>query len=119
MFCFAPYWDYKPANAIHADSLGVYTSEKTLKLSAIDKIHLKFNCIDGSVQNGVRQPILFSFIIHKFSGYKVFCEPETIHYKKINKSVSNTVTFYLEYDNNEEVDFDGQALTFTLQMIKF
>ena len=51
--------------------------------------------------------------------YKVFCEPETIHYKKKqNKSVLNTKTFYLEDDNNEEVDFNGETLTFTLQMIK-
>ena len=25
---FTPYWDYKPTNAIHADSPAVYTSEK-------------------------------------------------------------------------------------------
>ena len=48
----------------------------------------------------------------------MFCEPETIHYKKINKSVLNTVTFYLENDNHEEVDFNGKTLNFTLQMIK-
>ena len=28
------------------------------------------------------------------------------------------ITFYLEDDNNEEVDFNGETLTFTLQMIK-
>ena len=48
----------------------------------------------------------------------MFSEPETIHYKKINKSVLNTIMFYLEDDNNKEVDFNGETLTFTLQMIK-
>ena len=38
--------------------------------------------------------------------------------KKINKSVLNTVTFYLEDNNNAEVDFNQETLTFTLQMIK-
>ena len=47
----------------------------------------------------------------------MFCEPETIHYKK-KKFVLNTITFYLEDDNNEEVNFNQGALTFTLQMIK-
>ena len=75
-------------------------------------------CIDGSIQDGVRQPILFSFVLDKPSGYKVFSEPETIHYKKINKSVLNTITFYLEDDNSEEVNFNGETLAFTLQMIK-
>ena len=70
------------------------------------------------VVNGLRQPKLYSFVLDKPSGYKVFCEPETIHYKKINKSVLNIMTFYLEDDNNEEVNFNGETFTFTLQMIK-
>ena len=79
---------------------------------------MKSNIINGSVVNGTRQPILFSFVLDKPTGYKVFCEPETIHYKKINKSGLNTITIYLENDNNEEVDFNGETLSFTLQMIK-
>ena len=104
-----PYFDYKAP--------GVYTSDKILNLNTTNKIHLKCDCIDGSIQNGVRQPILFTFVLDKPSGYKIFCEPETILYKK-NKSVLNTITFYLEDDNNEEIDFNGETLTFTLQMIK-
>ena len=30
----------------------------------------------------------------------------------------STITVYLEDDNNEEVDFNGETLTFPLQMIK-
>ena len=105
-----PYFDYKVP--------GVYTSDKFLNLNTTNKIHFKCDCFDGSIQNGLRQPILYSFVLDKPSGYKIFCEPETIHYKKINKSVLNTITFYLEDDNNKEVDFNGETLTFTLQMIK-
>ena len=115
---FEPYWDYKPTNSNIIPIPGVYISNKILNLSMINKIHLKCDCIDGSIQDGVRQPILFSFVLDKPSGYKVFCEPETIHYKKINKSVLNTITFYLEDDHNEEVNFNGETMTFTLQMIK-
>ena len=79
---------------------------------------MKCDAIDGSVVNGVRQPILHSFVLDKPSGYKVFCEPETVHYKKINKSVLDIISFYSEDDKNEEVDFNGETLTFTLQMIK-
>ena len=107
---FTPGWDYKHYSK--------YTSQKLVNLGSTKKIHLKCDCIDGSVVNGLRQPILFSFILDKPSGYKVFCEPETIHYKKINKSVLNTITFYLEDYNNEIVDFNGETQTFTLQMIK-
>ena len=116
---FEAYWDYKPTNSNHVAIPGVYTSDKIiLNLNTINKIHLKCDCIDGSIEDGVRQPILFSFVLDKPSGYKIFCEPETIHYKKINKSVLNTITFYLEDDNNEVVNFNGETLNFTLQMIK-
>ena len=115
---FSPNWDYKPTNSNHDAIPGVYTSDIILNLSSTNKIHLKCDCIDGSIQDGVRQPILFSFVLDKLPGYKVFSEPETIHYKKINKSVLNTITFYLEDDNNEVVDFNSETLTFTLQMIK-
>ena len=38
--------------------------------------------------------------------------------KKINKSVLNTITFFIEDDNNEKLNFNGETLTFKLQMIK-
>ena len=107
---FTAGWDYKHYNK--------YVSQKIVNLNNTNKIHLKCDCIDGSIQDGVRQPILFSFVLDKPAGYKVFCEPETIRYKKINKPILNTITFYLEDDNNEEVDFNGETMTFTLQMIK-
>ena len=106
---FTPGWDYKHYNE--------YTSQKIVNLSTTNKIQSKCDVIDGSIQDGVSQPILFSFVLETPAGYKVFCEPETIHYKKINKSVLKTITFYLEDDNNEEVNFNGETLTFTLQMI--
>ena len=107
---FTPGWDYKHYNK--------YVSQKIVNLSNTNKIHLKCDAIDGSVVDGVRQPKLYSFVLDKLPGYKVFSEPQTVHYKKINKSVLNTITFYLEDDNNEEVDFNGETLTFTLQLIK-
>ena len=81
---FTPYWGNKPTNAIHADISGVYTSDKISKLNTIRKILIKCDVINGSVLNGVRQPIFYCFISNKLHGYKVFSEPETVHYKKIN-----------------------------------
>ena len=106
---FTPGWDYKHYNK--------YTSQKVVNLGSTNKIHLNCDCIDGSLVNGLRQPILYSFVLYKLPGYKVFSEPETIHYKK-NKSVLNTITFYLEDNDRKEVDFNGETLTFTLQTIK-
>ena len=38
--------------------------------------------------------------------------------KKRTDSVLNTITFYLEEDNFQEVYFNGETLTFTLELIK-
>ena len=83
---FPSVWDCKHYNK--------YTSQKVVNLGSTNKIYLKCDCIDGSVVNGMRQPILYSFVLDKLPGYKVFSEPETIHYKTINKSVLNTITFF-------------------------
>ena len=79
---FTPLWVYKPTDAIHADSTGVYTNTKVLYLKTRKKIHLKCNVIESSIQIGLRQPIIFSFILDKKPGHKVFCQPKTVHYKK-------------------------------------
>ena len=51
---FTSGWDYKHYNK--------YISQKMVNLGSTNKIHLKCDCIDGSIQNGVRQSILFSFV---------------------------------------------------------
>ena len=71
---FTSVWDYKHYKE--------HTSQKFVNLSITNKIHLKCDVIDGSVVNGLRQPILSSFVMDKPSGFKVFHSPETIHYKK-------------------------------------
>ena len=83
-----------------------------------NEIHLKCKNIDGSVVNGIREPIQFQFLLNISSGCKIICEPQTIHYRKLNKSVLNTITFHLENDDYKEVEFIGEAITSTLQMIK-
>ena len=80
---------------------------------------MKVDNFHGSVVNGIREPILFSFVLDKPSGYKIFCQTETIHNKNLNISFFNAIPFYLEDDTNEDVNFNGEAIIFTLQMIKF
>ena len=107
---FTPGWDYKHYNE--------YISRKIVNLSRTNKKHSKCDAIDGGVVDGIRLPIFFSVVLDKPLGYKIFCQPETIHYQKINKSVLNTKIFYLEDDKNKQVNFNGETLTFTLQLIK-
>ena len=50
----------------------MYTNDEILNLSTIDQILLKCDVFNGSVVNGIREPILFSFVLDIPAGYKVF-----------------------------------------------
>ena len=82
---FNPYWDFKHYNE--------YISQKIVNLNATNKIHLKCDFIDSSIQIDLRQPTFYTIVLDKPSDYKVFSERKTTHYDKINKSVLNTITF--------------------------
>ena len=66
---------------------GLYKSEKPINITGIDKVHLKCNCIDGSIMNGIREPILYSFSLDQPPGHKIYKEPKIKLFKKINKRV--------------------------------
>ena len=83
---FTSGWDYKHYNE--------YTSQKIVNLGSTNKIHLKCDVIEGSLQNGLRQPILFGFVSDKKPSYKIFSELETTHYKKTNNTVFITEAFF-------------------------
>ena len=49
---------------------------------------------------------------------KLLKEPKVLLYKKINKTRLDTIQFFLEDSNHNRVDFNGETLTFTIQIIK-
>ena len=99
-------------------SAGTHTSEKPVMITTTDKVHLKCDCVDGSIVNGIREQILFSFNLSAPPGYKIIKEPNNILYKKINKTRLDSIQFFLEVSNHNPVDFNGETLTFTIQIIK-
>ena len=97
---------------------GTHISEKPVMITTTDKVHLKCDCVDGSIVNGIREQILFSFNLSAPPGYKIIKEPNLILYKKINKTRLDSIQFFLEDNNHNPVDFNGETLTFTIQIIK-
>ena len=97
---------------------GTHTSEKPVMITTTDKVHLKCDCVDGSIVNGIREQILFSFILSAPPGYKIINNPTTVLYKKINKTRLDQIQFFLEDSNHNPVDFNNETLTFTIQIIK-
>ena len=99
-------------------SAGTHISEKPVMITTTDKVHLKCDCVDGSIVNGIREQILFSFNLSAPPGYKIIKEPNIILYKKINKTRLDSIQFFLEDNNHNPVDFNSETLTFTIQIIK-
>ena len=97
---------------------GSYKSERPINITGIDKLHLKCDCVDGSIVNGTREPIFYSFALDQPPGHKIYKEPKVKLFKKINKSVLSHITFYLEDDDYKAVDFNGEMISFTCQLIK-
>ena len=50
---------------------GTHISEKPVMITTTDKVHLKCDCVDGSIVNGIREQILFSFNLSAPPGYKI------------------------------------------------
>ena len=97
---------------------GSYKSDKPINVTGVDKIHLKCDCIQGSIVNGKREPILYSFALPSPPGHKIYKEPRIKLFKKIKKSVLSHITFYLENEDHKPVDFENETLSFTCQLIK-
>ena len=97
---------------------GSYISDRPINITGIDKIHLKCDCIQGSIVNGIRDPILYSFALSSPPGHKIYKELRVELFKKINKSVLSHITFYFEDDDYKSVDFNNEMISFTCQLIK-
>ena len=52
-----------------------HKSEKPVMITTIDKVHLKCDCVDGSIVNGILEQIIFSFDLGAPAVYKFIKEP--------------------------------------------
>ena len=66
---------------------GTYKSDKPNNITSIDKDNLKWDCVQGSLVNGVRKPILYSFALDKPPFHKTLKKPKINFFRKLNKSV--------------------------------
>ena len=94
-----------------------YKSDKPINITGVDEILLKRNFIDGSLVDVIREPILYNFVLDKPPGQKLCNEPRDKLFKKIKKSVLSHITFCLEDDDHKSVDFNGEMMSFSCQLI--
>ena len=96
---------------------GSYKREKPVNITGIDKVNLKSDVISGSIVNGVREPILDYFGLSSAPGHENYKEPRIKLFKNINKTVLSHITFYLD-DDYKPLNFNGETISFTCQLIK-
>ena len=97
---------------------GSYKGDRPINITGIGKVHLKCDCINGSIVNGVREPILHSFALSSPPGHKIYKSSKIKLFKKMKKSVLSHITFYLDDYDHKPVDFIGETISFTCQLIK-
>ena len=68
--------------------------------------------------NGSRESILYSLALDQPPNHKIYKEPRIKLLKKINKRILSQITYYLEDDDYKPVDFNGESISFTCQLIK-
>ena len=95
-----------------------YKGDKLINITGIDKVHLKCDCINRSIVNGNREPILYLFALSSVPGHKIYKKPRIKLFKKINKYVLSHITFYLDDDDHNPVVFHKETIIFTCQLIK-
>ena len=52
-----------------------YKSDRPIIITGTDKINLKCDCINGSIVNGIRETILYSFALKSTPGHKLYIQP--------------------------------------------
>ena len=97
---------------------GSYKSDRPINFTGIDKIHLKCDCVQGSIVNGKRESVLYSFAFSPPPCLKIYQEPRVKLFKKNKKSVLSHITFYFEDDDYKPVDFHNEMISFTCQLIR-
>ena len=97
---------------------GSYKSHRPTNISGIDKSQLKCDSIQGSIVSGIQEPILYSFALTSPPGHKIYKEPRVKLFKKVHKSVLSHVTIYHEDDDHKPLEFNGETVSFTCQLIR-
>ena len=62
--------------------LELYESNRPTNTIGIDKVYIKCDCINASVVNGTREPILYSLALDKTSGHKLYKKLESNFLKR-------------------------------------
>ena len=93
-------------------------SEKLVAINPIDKVHPKCDCINESFVNGIRDHFLCSFNLDNPQIINYLPPQRQNYIKKITTDRLGLIRLYIVNSDTMPVDFSGETLTFTIQLIK-
>ena len=65
---------------------GSYKSDKPINITGVDKVHFKYDCIEGNIVNGFREKFFHSFGPSPLHGHKIYTQRVIKIFKKEHKS---------------------------------
>ena len=93
-------------------------SKNKVNIIDIHRHHLCSDCTIGSLRNGYPSNILFTIVLNEPPGAKVVREPNLILYKHIYKQKLDSIEFWMEDDEGNQIDNHVETISFTLHMKK-
>ena len=97
---------------------GAHTLETKISVTTIDKIHLNCDCFNGSILNGIRCRVIFSFALNVCPGHWVIERPRRKKIGEINRLFFNFITYYPEDNDCNVVDFTVETIIFTVLLVR-
>ena len=96
-----------------------YKSEKFFTITGIYKVHLFYDCLNGSILLGSREPVPFNFAIDSNPGHQNHKKNENQMLYKLIKYVLFYIFSYLDDDDHKLVDHIREAVIFSCQILTF
>ena len=78
-----------------------HLSEKPKNKTNIRKVHSQCNYVDGSIVNGRLESFPFPFDLSAPPGFKIFKEPTSTLFKKVNKEKINDKILFGDDENSQ------------------
>ena len=97
---------------------GTNRSEKPNIITGSDKVHVNCDYKVRSIVKGVREPIIYKIALDHPPRHKIYETPRSKLFKISYLSVSSQETVFSKDDDHKPVDFNGETIFFTGQLIK-
>ena len=96
---------------------GKYKSQNIVDIMGFSTINIHYIVISGVKDNGNNTDILYTFTLTESPDYLINITPTNILYQNVTKDRIEYIEFHIKDEHGRPIDFNGDVLSFTLQLI--